>query len=43
MSGLNLFQDDVNTGSARLAVRPDNNMAILKHDSRTGSIYGSGQ
>lgn len=38
MSGLNLFQDDVNTGSARLAVRPDNNMAILKHDSRTGSM-----
>lgn len=38
MAGLDLFQQDVNTGSSRLSVRPIQEMAIIKHDARSGAL-----
>ena len=38
MSELNLFQNDLNTGSSRLAVRPTQDIAIIKHDARSGAL-----
>lgn len=38
MAGLDLFQQDVNTGASRLSVRPIQEMAIIKHDARSGAL-----